>query len=133
IDKPDVRFVIHAGPPQSLEHYQQESGRAGRDGLASECVLLWSPRDFDMWERILFEDAAGHRVPIIRQKLEAVRSYCVSMACRRGMLLSWFGETYHSPNCSGCDVCAGDATPVENSVEIAQKILSCVVRLKERW
>lgn len=86
IDKPDVRRVLHWGPPHTLEAYYQEAGRAGRDGRRSECVLLWRPSDFE-WN----EAAAG------------VRRYVEARACRRGTLLAYFGE--RSTACTGCDVC----------------------------
>ena len=87
IDKPDVRRVLHWGPPHTLESYYQEAGRAGRDGRAAECVVLWRQADFD-W---------GDHAPEMRRYVE-------SHACRRGTLLAYFGE--HARRCSGCDVCA---------------------------
>ena len=86
IDKPDVRRVLHWGPPHGVEAYYQEAGRAGRDGRRAECVLLWRPVDLD-WH----DTAAG------------MRRYVEGRACRRGTLLAYFGEQVTA--CSGCDVC----------------------------
>src|SRR5437870_1464299 len=86
IDKPDVRRVLHWGPPRTLEAYYQEAGRAGRDGRGSECVIVWRPADFD------WGDAAT-----------AIRRYVEAHACRRGALLAYFGE--RAVACAGCDVC----------------------------
>ena len=86
IDKPDVRQVLHWGPPPTLEAYYQEAGRAGRDGQRSECLVLWRPEDFG-W---------GNIAP-------AMRRYVESRGCRRRMLLQYFGEA--RPSCAGCDHC----------------------------
>src|SRR6266508_5788410 len=90
IDKPDVRRVLHWGPPRTLEAYYQEAGRAGRDGRRSECVMVWHPSDFEWGEA-----AAG------------MRRYVEARACRRGTLLAYFGEP--GAACSGCDVCGLDS------------------------
>ncbi|MBI1292513.1 RecQ family ATP-dependent DNA helicase [bacterium] len=130
IDKPDVRFVVHAGLPKSLENYQQESGRAGRDGLASECVLLHSGADIMKWKHIT-RDLPAAQLRISNNKLRAVEDYATSFACRRAALLRYFGEGWTQESCGGCDVCAGHPSPVPDSLVVAQKILSCVKRLRE--
>ncbi|CAN5479817.1 DNA helicase RecQ [soil metagenome] len=130
IDKPDVRFVIHAGMPKTLENYQQESGRAGRDGLSAECVLLHSGQDFIKWKRIM-EDQPAEQFRASLAKLRQVEAYCESWACRRAHLLNYFSEKYPEESCAGCDICAGSLAPMEDSLVVSQKILSCVKRLDE--
>lgn len=130
IDKSNVRYVIHASVPKSIEHYQQESGRAGRDGLVSECVLLWGAQDFILWRRIL-DDLEATARSIAFRKLNEVSRYCESTKCRHRALVNYFGQEYDAESCGACDMCLGDAEPVADPVTVAQKILSCVVRLGE--
>ena len=91
IDRSDVRFVVHAGAPQSLEHYQQESGRAGRDGLEAECVLVYSGGDFARW-RAMFEQN-GEWTDAKRTLLRDMERYAASVGCRHERLVGYFGET----------------------------------------
>lgn len=130
IDKSNVRFVIHAGMPKSVEHYQQESGRAGRDGLDAECILLYGGQDLVTWKFFLSEMDPQSR-SVAQKKLDEIYRYCNSATCRRQYLLNYFGQNGHDGNCGGCDICLGDTEIVENSLVVAQKILSCVFRLKE--
>jgi len=130
IDKPDVRYVIHAGMPKTLENYQQESGRAGRDGLAAECVLLYSGGDITKWSFILQDSPPAQR-RLEMDKIRTVENYCAAPRCRRATLLEYFGEAYGDERCNACDVCTGGLVRTPDSGVIAQKILSCVKRLKE--
>jgi len=130
IDKSNVRYVIHAAVPKSIEHYQQESGRAGRDGLASECVLLWGAADFAMWRRIM-ESLEPEAQRIARAKLNEVSGFCSSTTCRHRALVNYFGQEFAAESCGACDICLGDAEPVADALTVAQKILSCVVRIGE--
>jgi ATP-dependent DNA helicase RecQ len=133
IDKSNVRYVIHAEMPKSLEHYQQESGRAGRDGLEAECCLLYAGKDMDTWRYLLqqSEDEASRKTA--DAALVAMQQYCLSTRCRHRMLVEHFGQTLSSDNCDACDVCGNDLEPVAESLIVAQKILSCVVRVEQRF
>jgi len=133
IDKSNVRAVIHTGMPKSLEHYQQESGRGGRDGLEAECSLFWSGGDYGIWKSILEKTESEEARKISLSKLNAMYSYCTGFTCRHRALVNYFGQELSATNCGACDVCLGEVDSMENPMEIAQKILSCVVRLRERF
>ncbi|MCC7015350.1 MAG: RecQ family ATP-dependent DNA helicase [Planctomycetes bacterium] len=144
IDRPDVRFVVHAAMPKGVEQFAQETGRAGRDGLASECVMLYSGADFHGW-RLLQErshaEAAAAGVTI--DPLEAERSlarlsemygFATSAVCRHKFLVQHFGQAWESCEpCGACDVCLGELEAHADSVRAAQMILSCVVRCEQRY
>jgi ATP-dependent DNA helicase RecQ len=131
IDRSDVRFVIHAGMPKSIEHYQQEAGRAGRDGLPAECLLLYSGGDFGLWRSILM--AEGLPAPGAIPKLGEMYDYCQSAACRHRFLVEYFGQTYGAERCGACDVCAGEVAAEDDSAALAAQILGCVAAIGERF
>src|SRR3954452_698720 len=131
IDRSDVRFVVHAGAPQSLEHYQQESGRAGRDGLAAECVLIASGADFLKWRMMLEKN--GELSEARRGLLRDMERYASGVGCRHRHLVSYFGDRYDKDECGACDYCLGELEPVDDAVVIARKILSCVARVGQRF
>jgi ATP-dependent DNA helicase RecQ len=131
IDRSDVRFVVHAGAPRSLEHYQQESGRAGRDGLDAECVLIYSGADFLKW-RVMLEQA-GELTDAARTTLRDMERYAAGVGCRHRHLVGYFGERYGKDRCSACDVCLGELEAVPDPIVTARKILSCVARVGQRF
>jgi ATP-dependent DNA helicase RecQ len=138
IDRSDVRFVLHTALPKSLEHYQQETGRAGRDGLEAECVLLYSGADVLAYKALLERSAAENAVdpsflPSAIRHLEDMDRYCRGAACRHRALVEYFGQTYSQGNCNACDLCLGDTAALPDAVVVAQKILSCVARVKENF
>jgi ATP-dependent DNA helicase RecQ len=142
IDRSDVRLVLHTALPKSLEAYQQETGRAGRDGLAAECVLLYSSADVFQWEALVRKSAAESELDEEEQErlvagqlqhLHAMRRYAQAARCRHAALSEYFGQTYPPKPCEACDVCLGEAESLADSTVVAQKILSCVARVEQRF
>ncbi len=138
IDRSNVRCVIHAAMPKSIEHYQQETGRAGRDGLEAECVLLYSSADSLRWERLIERSAEQADDPesIITAQtglLNEVRRFCTALVCRHRVLSEHFGQAYEPESCGACDVCLGETRGAAESTVTAQKILSCVARVEQRF
>ncbi len=131
IDRSDVRFVVHAGAPRSLEHYQQESGRAGRDGLEAECLLIYSPADFMKWRAMLEQN--GELTDAARALLRHMERYASSVGCRHRHLSEYFGDRYGKEGCGACDYCLSELEAAADPVVLARKILSCVARVGERF
>jgi ATP-dependent DNA helicase RecQ len=131
IDRSDVRFVVHAGAPQSLEHYQQESGRAGRDGLEAECVLIYSTADFLKW-RVMLE-RNGELTAARRGLLRDMERYAAAVGCRHKHLLAYFGEADARESCGACDFCLDELEAVPEASVLARKVLSCVARVGQRF
>ncbi|MCT8997639.1 DNA helicase RecQ [Chelativorans intermedius] len=131
IDKPDVRFVLHLDLPGSIEAYYQETGRAGRDGLPADALMLYGYEDIALRQRFIDEsDAPEQRKRMERQKLDALLGLTETGQCRRQVLLNYFGES-HAP-CGNCDNCATPPEMFDGSIA-AQKALSCIYRTGERF
>lgn len=131
IDKPDVRFVIHIDLPSSIEAYYQETGRAGRDGLPSDVLMLYGSDDIALRNRFIEEsDASDQRKHMERQKLDALLGLAETAGCRRQALLSYFGDSCEP--CGKCDTCAQPPELFDGTIA-AQKILSCIYRTGERF
>ncbi|MEC5319169.1 ATP-dependent DNA helicase RecQ [Brenneria populi subsp. brevivirga] len=131
INKPNVRFVVHFDIPRNIESYYQETGRAGRDGLAAEAALFYDPADMAWLRRCLEEKPAGQQLDIERHKLNAMGAFAEAQTCRRLVLLNYFGEGRQQP-CGNCDICLDPPKRYDGLVE-AQKALSCVYRVGQRF
>ena len=156
IDRSNVRCVVHTALPKSIEHYQQETGRAGRDGLEAECVLFYSAGDVMRWKSIfdkreaageVDEDAARGAVDAAPRRgsgqaaarkgqeelLRGMQRFCTTAQCRHKGLSEYFGQAYARPNCGACDVCLDEVEEIADGTVLAQKVLSCVARVEQRF
>lgn len=130
IDRSNIRYIIHAAMPKSIEHYQQETGRAGRDGLSAECYMFYSESDYRTWEYLLND--SSHK-QVMLEKLKAMYNFCGRPGCRHRYLVNYFNQNYAEKNCGACDYCLGEFDMLEEPLIIAQGILSCVQQVRGKF
>lgn len=131
INKPNVRFVIHANVPRTIEAYYQETGRAGRDGLPAEALMLSNSRDFAWYQKLVAEKEESLHKSIETHKLNEMIAFTQAQTCRRIVLLNYFGE-HRTEKCNNCDICLYPLERYDGLID-AQKILSCVYRVEQRY
>ena len=130
INKPNVRWIIHHDLPKNIEGYYQETGRAGRDGLPGDCLLLFSAGDIAKQTHFLDEITDPHELQVARAQLRQIVHYAENSACRRAELLEYFGEKFPLDNCGACDNCLEPRDTYDGTI-VAQKFLSCVYRIAQ--
>ncbi len=130
INKPNVRWVIHHDLPKNIEGYYQETGRAGRDGLPGDCLLLFSGGDAAKQTHFIEEITNEHEKSVARAQLRQIMHYAESSGCRRSELLEYFGEIFPSNNCAACDNCLEPRETYDGTI-VSQKFLSCIYRIRQ--
>ena len=131
VDKPNIRFVVHFELPRTIEAYYQETGRAGRDGVAAEALLLFDPADIGRMKRWLQTEENNQRAEVTWQRFLSMAAFAEAQTCRRLVLLNYFGEARQQP-CGNCDICLNPPQRFDGT-ELAQKALSCVYRVNQNF
>jgi ATP-dependent DNA helicase RecQ len=132
IDRADIRYVFHAAMPKSIEHYQQETGRAGRDGKPADCVLFHSGQDYQLWHSIISKNETGDVDTKLRM-LSEMYGFATSARCRHRRLVEYFGQSWKRGKCESCDVCTGELGALPDSGDLARILLTAIVRTGQRF
>jgi ATP-dependent DNA helicase RecQ len=132
INKPDVRFVVHHDMPQNIESYYQQIGRAGRDGLKADCLLLYSYSDKQKIQYFI-NQKEGTEKEVAEKHLEALLNFLDFGKCRRKPLMNYFGESYEKKDCGMCDNCLRQKDDLQDFTVQTQKYLSCIARTEELY
>jgi len=133
VDKSNIRFVIHSGLPKALENYQQESGRAGRDGLPAECLLFHNSNDLLRWQRTLNEAENETVTEGAQHSLNAMNNYAHGISCRHRMLVNYFDQELDKKSCEHCDICLDELPEIDDPLVTGQKIISSILRQGENF
>jgi ATP-dependent DNA helicase RecQ len=132
IDRADIRYVLHSAMPKSLEHYQQETGRAGRDGKPADCVLFHSGQDYQLWRMIIEKNETTDLDDKLKM-LSEMYAFATSARCRHRRLVEYFGQAWSRGSCEACDFCTGQLAPMVESGALGKRLLAGVVRTGQRY